>query len=768
MKQNLNFQWSFLEGYSPLYLKEFPIGAIKVDLPHTVKEVPLNYFSEASYQGLYCYEKFFDMENDLPVNFLVFEGAMLKIHVYLNGEDLGEHVSGFMPVKLDISKCLKKKKNRLLVVLDSREDPNVPPFGKVVDYLTFGGIYRPVYIESHAESYLKDILIEANSDGTLRLKPEIVGKEKPHYALYDAYHLVENFDEDEHKVASPITPWDNSDKPKLYRLLVTVGKETSEFLVGFRDVEWKKDGFYLNGKPLKLRGLNRHQTFAYVGAALPASAQREDARILKKELGCNVVRTSHYGDDESFLDECDKLGLLVINEVPGWQYVGKNKEWRDNFFDLTKRLVLKERNHPSLIAYGLRIDESEDDEELNKGANKIQKELDPTRKSLGVRNFKESKCYDDIYAYNDFSCSSVEHGLDEPSSWKGAIGLPKLVTEHNGHMFPTKSFDPTDRRLEHALRHLRVMDDAYKYDDLCGAIGWCAFDYNTHKEFGSDDHICYHGVSSIHRNPKLAGYAYASQGERNVFQVSHLLQVGDVDECLLSNVYCFTNADYVDFYLGNEKIGRFYPDKEEFPHLPHPPIKIDDFIGDRFNEKLSPKDAERIKKALNLAATKGFSRMSTKEKFPVALVALKNHLSFNAFVAMYNKYIQNWGQRSAVYEFVAYRGGEEMARKKIGASTEFHYELRSMHEHLKNEETYDVSRIKIFKVDEYGTQMPYTSDVLTFETEGPIEVIGPKSVALQGGEHAVYVRSLPTSKESVATLTVKGVSGIAKIKLVVE
>ena len=109
-----------------------------------------------------------------------------------------------------------------------------------------------------------------------------------------------------------------------------------------------------------------------------------------------------------------------------------------------------------------------------------------------------------------------------------------------------------------------------------------------------------------------------------------------------------------------------------------------------------------------------------------------------------------------------------MARKKIGASTEFHYELRSMHEHLKNEATYDVSRIKILKVDEYGTQMPYTSDVLTFETEGPIEVIGPKSVALQGGEHAVYVRSLPTSKESVATLTVKGVSGIAKIKLVVE
>jgi beta-galactosidase len=78
-------------------------------------------------------------------------------------------------------------------------------------------------------------------------------------------------------------------------------------------------------------------------------------------------------------------------------------------------------------------------------------------------------------------------------------------------MFPTKQSDFPARRLEHALRHLKVMDDAYAYPELCGAIGWCAFDYNTHKDFGSGDHICYHGVADIYRNPKAAAFAYASQ-----------------------------------------------------------------------------------------------------------------------------------------------------------------------------------------------------------------------------------------------------------------
>ena len=95
-----------------------------------------------------------------------------------------------------------------------------------------------------------------------------------------------------------------------------------ETRIGFREARFTPEGFYLNGKHLKLRGLNRHQTFPFVGQAMPARVQRRDAWILRKELKCNIVRTSHYPQSPHFLDACDEYGLLVLEEIPGWQHIG--------------------------------------------------------------------------------------------------------------------------------------------------------------------------------------------------------------------------------------------------------------------------------------------------------------------------------------------------------------------------------------------------------------------------------------------------------------
>ena len=93
-------------------------------------------------------------------------------------------------------------------------------------------------------------------------------------------------------------------------------------LFGFRTAVFLKDGFYLNGKKVKLRGLNRHQSYPYVGYAMPESMQKRDADILKNELGVNAVRTSHYPQSRHFVERCDELGLLVFTEIPGWQHLG--------------------------------------------------------------------------------------------------------------------------------------------------------------------------------------------------------------------------------------------------------------------------------------------------------------------------------------------------------------------------------------------------------------------------------------------------------------
>ena len=114
--------------------------------------------------------------------------------------------------------------------------------------------------------------------------------------------------------------------------------------IGFRRAEFKKDGFYLNGKKIKLRGLNRHQSYPYVGYAMPKSMQQLDADILKRELGVNAVRTSHYPQSHYFIERCDEIGLLVFTEIPGWQHIG-DAAWKDqaveNVRDMVKQYLIR-------------------------------------------------------------------------------------------------------------------------------------------------------------------------------------------------------------------------------------------------------------------------------------------------------------------------------------------------------------------------------------------------------------------------------------------
>ena len=767
MKDNFNFDWRFIKGFEPAYLHGFPEDSEKVDIPHSVETHPYDYFSELDYQGVFTYFKKFDLEDDLPIHILHFEGYMLQAHIYINEIDLGNHISGYLPVKIDISKHLKKKGNLLVVVLSSVEDKDIPPFGHVVDYLTFGGIYRPLHLEGHRENYIENLFAFGKMDGSLHVENEVNGEGKVTYKLFDHYKLVKEFEGNDIKIDNPIL-WE-LDNPHLYTLKAYLGEECSEVRFGFRNAIFKEDGFYLNGKKIKLRGLNRHQNYPYVGPALPSFAQFDDARIIKEDLGCNIVRTSHYPDSEAFLDACDELGLLLIDEVPGWQHVSKEKAWRNNFHDFIKRMVIKERKHPCLIAYGLRIDESPDDHELYAKANEIQKEFDPFRQSLGVRNFLDSECLEDVYCYNDFVCSSLKEGLISLNKWKGAKGKPKLVSEYMGHMYPTKAFDPMDRRLEHALRHAKVVNDSYGLDGLSGAIGWCAFDYNTHQDFGSNDHICYHGVADIFRNPKLAAGVYSSFRKKPFMEISSQMAVGDSDECLQKPAWVFTNADYVALYHNDVFVNNFYPDKKDFPNLKHPPIKVDDFIGERWEEKgFSKKDGQKIIKALNTAAQIGFQRLSAKQALPMVWQAVKHHLSFNDLAAYYYKYISNWGQKASIWKFVAYKKDKPILSKEIGPSNKFHYEMTSSTSHLNDEITYQVARIQIVKVDEFGTRMPYANDPIELSADGPIEIIGPKIVSLHGGAISVYIRNLPTNKECIASLHAKGQFGEASIQIVVS
>ncbi len=175
--------------------------------------------------------------------------------------------------------------------------------------------------------------------------------------------------------------------------------------------------------------------------------------------------------------------------------------------------------------------------------NRLARELDSTRPTTGVRFVGGSNLLEDIYSYNDFTHNGTRPPLNTRKNIAKAK-VPYLVTEHNGHMFPTKSIDYTGRRVEQALRHARVLNSMYKDDEIAGAIGWCMFDYNTHKDFGSGDRICYHGVMDMFRSPKYAASTYSSQQDNMpVMDVIHSMDRGDLNESNRTEVVVMTNCD---------------------------------------------------------------------------------------------------------------------------------------------------------------------------------------------------------------------------------
>ena len=755
MKQSLNYNWKFLPDFKDEYLKSLPKAAKDINIPHNAFDLPYNYFSESDYQKVVTYEKRFDQKIDKNRRYILrFEGVMVKAHFYFNDVDLGSHISTYFPFEIEITKYIKEKDNRLLVIVDSKEDQDIPPFGFALDYITFSGIYREVYLIDEPSTYLSNIYVHGDKEGNINIAYDKVGDEDVsiRYELYDGDTLLDSFTDNNHKVSN-ITLWD-LDNPKLYTLKTILNdKEVYISKFGFKTALFTNHGFYLNDKKIKLVGLNRHQGYPIIGYAASKSLQEDDANIMKYELGLNVVRTSHYSQSEHFLNRCDEIGLLVVNEIPGWQHIGSSKEWRDNCLSNTRRMVLKERGHTALIAHGVRIDESVDDHELYSETNRIAHELDPYKQTIGVRNFTNSELLEDIYGYNDFICDSLNVGLTELKKIK-TNNKPLLVTEYLGHMDPLKATSDEQKRIEVALRHAKVIDDNYKHEDACGAIGWCFLDYHSHTDFGSGDKICPHGVMDLYRNPKYSSYIYASQQDKvPVLKVLSNMKPGDVPEAIFNDIYLATNCDYVKLYKNDEFVAKFYPKNDQFKYLKHPPILVDEIVGATFNEDKFPKNTHlKIAHMFSYAAMHGFNHMPLKNTLYLAYMMVRYKVSYTDLVGYWNKYVGAWGGKAKTYKFKGYINNQVVKEVEVGPSTTFDLKITPHKEELVNGDTYDTLRIKVEHVDEHNNLMQYSQRILHIETEGPIELIGPEYQTLLGGQLSIYVKS-------------KGEKGVGKVKI---
>jgi beta-galactosidase len=674
-------------------------GYSKVTIPHTNVSLPWHSFDEKKYEFVSSYRRHFRLPAEARgrLVFVDFEGAMTASTVWINGIRLGEYKGGYTPFSFELTPHLDfAGENVLAVALDSSERPDIPPFGYEIDYLTFGGIYREVSLRIVPETYVENIF--AKSKDVLSGRPgldvdchiqnldRVRGPLQLEVLLRDGdrevAHGTENLSVSSTEGVSvrtvsltnldSIQLWDLA-HPKLYSVEVRLqsGSEVIDSAsrrIGFREAQFTDHGFEINGKIVKLRGLDRHQTFPFVGQAMPGRVQRRDAQILRNQLKCNIVRTSHYPQSPHFLDACDELGLLVLEEIPGWQHIG-DEAWKEVAIDNVGRMIRRDWNHPSIILWGVRINESKDDHYFYTRTNALAHKLDPTRQTGGIRDFQESEFLEDVFTMNDFGFP-----LKPPNH-------PRyLNTEFVGHTYPTKSIDQVERLTEHMIRHARVHDQLASNPQYAGGIGWCAFDYNTHADFGSGDRICYHGVTDIFREPKPAAGFYKSQcdpSEEIVLEPAFHWARGDASVGF-SHAVVSSNCDHVKMFIGNDLVAEADPDRKQFPHLRYGPFTMDlrelwHHWGDlRLEGYIQGK----------LVITKHYSGKGVDAKFAL----LPDDISLIADGA-------------------------------------------------------DATRVVMRVTDEFGAIRPFANDAIQFNLEGPAEIVGDNPFALIGGTGAVWVRA---------------------------
>jgi beta-galactosidase len=710
----------------------------RVVIPHTNIELPWHNFDDKDYEFVSTYRRRFKLPEGAAGKrvFVDFEGAMTASTVWINGVLLGEYKGGFTPFSFELTKHLRPQdENVLTVQLDSTERDDIPPFGYEIDYMTFGGIYREVSLRIVPQLYIdnifaqpKDVMSPSPSldvncflagdlsasgpivlEAELRDGDKVIAKasrniERPSSAVdasnpptpldpytdAPAYATTETRNDPARFTLSlahlgDIQLW-NLEQPRLYTVDVRITRagqviDQDRRRVGFREAVFTDHGFSLNGKVIKLRGLDRHQTFPFVGQAMPARVQRKDADILRKQLHCNIVRTSHYPQSRHFLDRCDEIGLLVLEEIPGWQHIGDEK-WKEVAIDNVGRMIRRDWNHPSIVLWGVRINESRDDHDFYTRTNALAHALDDSRQTGGIRNFQGSEFLEDVFTMNDFGFP-----LKPPNH-------PRyLNTEFVGHTFPTKTTDDDERQREHTLRHARIHNQLASNPQYAGGIGWCAFDYNTHSNFGAGDRICYHGVTDIFREPKPAAGFYKSQcdpAEEVVLEPAFHWARGDESVGFTKAVFC-SNCDHLQISARANSdpanpwvpVAEIDPDRGEFEHLKYPPFVLD----------LNKIDLKKLRAAWG-------------------------DLRVNGFI-----------------------NGKQVTSKSLsgrGVDTEFALvpddrELRA--------DGADTTRVVFRVTDEFGATRTYANDPIVFTLEGPGKLIGDNPFSLIGGTGAVWIRA---------------------------
>ncbi|BDD01095.1 glycoside hydrolase family 2 TIM barrel-domain containing protein [Persicobacter psychrovividus] len=539
-----------------------------IHIPHTYNLDA--YKTKDYYRGYAVYEKQFTIDKAEAgrLHYLHFEGVNSKAQVFLNDQLLGAHQGGYTAFNIALDKALKFGATNRLKVVVNNENKNLAPLSG--DFTIFGGIYRDVWMVSKAKTHfdldqlggwggiIRTPKVSAsqaslsfegkiNSAQSQNLKMEVVltapdGSKVMAKTFKKYFHKGTKSWHVEMPTVNKPQLW-SPDSPLLYHLTATLkdrhGRtlDTFSHQVGFR---WfainAQNQFELNGAPLKLIGASRHQDKAPYGIAVSDEQHFADMKMIK-DMGGNFTRLAHYPQDPAVLDACDRLGIIVWQEIPLVDIMSKNEAFTSSATNMLKEMIEQYRNNPSIAIWGLmneaciqvkyRIKKKEPRDlfclwtaKFGKSLNKLAKEEDPSR--LTAMAFNEDINYDrygmsgiaDITGWNLYpgwyggQLKGFEHFIAEQHrlfphralfiSEFGA-GSDARIHANNPQKFDF-SMEYQQKYLEH---YLKVIQNT---DYIMGGSVWNLADFSSASRQESMVHINNKGLVHLDHTPKDVYY----------------------------------------------------------------------------------------------------------------------------------------------------------------------------------------------------------------------------------------------------------------------
>jgi beta-galactosidase len=711
-------------------------GLAPVTLPHTVTPLGWQDWDPAGWERVWVYRKHFDAWPDLIGHrvFLDVGAALTHSTVTLNGIEVGDHLGGYLPFSCEITGALQPAGNVLAVRLDSTFNLDVPPdrpapaVSASVDFWQPGGIYRDVSLRVVPEVFLADVfakpvnVLDAAArqvvvQATVDAAVAPTGSVEVGVSLRDGDRVVAD-GRVPVTISGPgqatvivtlsglgdITWWD-LDAPKLYHVVTVLrvdGRRRDEYRVriGFREARFALDGFYLNGRRVKLLGVNRHQFFPFAGGAMPARVQARDAEIIRQELNCTMVRCSHYPQAAAFFDACDELGLLAWEEAPGWGYLG-DEAWLALASRDIEQMIVRDRNHPSIVIWGARLNETPNNVPFYTSTNELAHALDDSRPTAGaMAGMRLTTDYEqDVFAENDYSSVAGATGDKQPSLEPpvDGVGQPYLVTEAVGTLSgPARFYRRTDlQKVQQgqATAHARVHAIAAADDRYCGLLAWSGIDYPSGAGGNVYRGVKYTGVVDLFRVAKPGAAIYQAQVDprvRPVIAPAFYWDFGPSSPVTsLPTAMICANLERLEVYVGGSHFASVTPDSGEYGSLAYPPSFVD------------------------FRAVDGSARPDLR--------------------------------------IDGYLGSELIASRSLASDPSSDVLWLATDDDEIEGDGVDATRVAFRAVDRYGAPRPYVTGQVTLSVSGPVVLVGdnPFDFAAAGGVGAAWIRSLPGSAGSV-------------------